>query len=324
MWQLKNLAENDNLTLAVLQERSGGILGPCTSPAMKSIESVIVDIADTNISVMVVGETGTGKEVVGLAIHRLSRRRTRSFSRVWCSSLGLAELNQLLAAGSRSSAGSLEGTLFLDEIADMDFACQTCLLEAFSGSSAGPEAFQPDVRVVSTTSRNLDHAMEAGQFRPDLYYRLSGICLRLPPLRERKDDIMPLADFFLDKYSGLYARPRPRLSGAMSRTLREYSWPGNVRELENTIKRVVALGDEHLAWKDLIEAPREKVSGSERECHSLKETARAASRQAERELILKTLTQTKWNRKRAAQELQISYKALLYKLKRISQEERTP
>ena len=324
MW-LKNLAENDDLAFAVLQERSGGLLGPCTSAAMKSVESVIVDIADTNISVMVVGETGTGKEVVGLAIHRLSKRRTGPFSRIRCSNLGLAELNQLLATGSCPSAGSREGTLLLDEIADVDFACQARLLEAFSGSSDGLEAFQPHLRVVSTTSRNLDHAMEAGRFRHDLYYRLSGICLRLPPLRERREDIMPLANFFLDKYSALYARPRPPLSGAMSRILSEHSWPGNVRELENTIKRVVVLGDERLAWKDLIEAPRETATaGSERECHSLKETARAASRQAERELILKTLTQTKWNRKRAAQELQISYKALLYKLKRISQEEHTP
>jgi two-component system, NtrC family, response regulator AtoC len=322
---VKNLGQSDDINVAVLRERPEGLLGPCVSPAMKSIESVIVDVADTNISVMVMGETGTGKEVLGLAIHRLSNRRRGSFTKIRCSSLGFAELTQLLATGSQSSARSLEGTLFLDEIADMNFASQTTLLEAFSRSDDGLEAFQPPVRVISTTSKNLDRAMGAGNFRHDLYYRLCGIYLRLPPLRERREDIMPLANFFLDKYSSLYARPRPRLSATMSRILSEYSWPGNVRELENTIKRVVALGDERLAWKDLMEPPRETVTvGSEKESHSLKETARAASRQAERELILKTLMQTKWNRKRAAQELQISYKALLYKLKRISQEERIP
>jgi two-component system, NtrC family, response regulator AtoC len=322
---LKNLTRNDDMTLAVLQERSGGLLGPCTSAAMRSIESAMVDVADTDIPVMVMGETGTGKEILGLAIHRLSSRRRGRFIRIRCSSLSLADLNELLLTSADASAHPLEGTLFLDEIADMDRACQTGLLQAFSGLSDGLEVFQPGVRVVSTTSRNLDQAMESGQFRRDLFYRLSGICLRLPPLRERREDVMPLANFFLDKYSSLFARPRPRLSGTMSRILSEYSWPGNIRELENTMKRVVALGDERLAWNDLIEAPRETVTvGSEKECPSLKETARAASRQAERELILKTLMQTRWNRKRAAQELQISYKALLYKLKRISKEEHIP
>jgi two-component system, NtrC family, response regulator AtoC len=322
---LKNVTRSDDLALAVSQEPLQGILGPCNSAAMKSIESVIVDLAGTDIPVMLIGETGTGKEVVGLAIHRLSKGPRGYFTKVRCSSLSLADFNQALAASSDGSASSREGTLFLDEVADMDPACQSCLLEAFSESNDGLEAFRPGVRVVSTTSKNLDHFMEAGQFRHDLYYRLSGICIRLPPLRERREDVMPLANFFLDKYSGLFGRPRPRLSGAMSRILSEYSWPGNVRELENTVKRVVALGDERLAWKDLIETRRETLNtGSGTETHSLKEASRAASRQAERDLILKVLVQTRWNRKRAAQELQISYKALLYKLKRITKEEQAP
>jgi two-component system, NtrC family, response regulator AtoC len=320
----KDLRQTDDLNFAVLRERSGGILGPCTSGAMKSIESAIMDLADTDIPVMLMGETGTGKEVVGLAIHRVSKGRRGNFTKVRCASIGLSELSQELAATLDSSA-TREGTLFLDEVADMDPACQSSLLEAFSGSTDGLESFHPGVRVVSTTSRNLDRALDTGEFRQDLYYRLSGICLRLPPLRERREDIMPLASFFLDKYASLFARPRPKLSGTMSRILSEYSWPGNVRELENAVKRLVALGDERLAWKDLVEGQKEGyTAGRERETPSLKEAARAASRQAERELILKVLTQTRWNRKRAAEELQISYKALLYKLKRISREEPTP
>ncbi|HEV2501235.1 MAG TPA: helix-turn-helix domain-containing protein, partial [Terriglobia bacterium] len=157
-----------------------------------------------------------------------------------------------------------------------------------------------------------------GRFRRDLYYRLSGVCLWLPPLRQRKEDIAPLAKFFLDKYARLYGRPAPQISAALADRLNEHSWPGNVRELENTMKRLVALGGEPRALREFGEWPAEPSSGPVSiEALSLKQAARAASRRAERELILKVLSKTRWNRKKAAEELQISYKALLYKLKQI-------
>jgi DNA-binding NtrC family response regulator len=173
--------------------------------------------------------------------------------------------------------------------------------------------------VISATSRGLDEDIRGGCFRSELFYRLNGVCLRLPPLRKRREDILPLADFLLTKHATQLVRPRPSLSGRTMRKFLDYSWPGNVRELENVVKNIVALGEEEIALSEISSVPAEKhkapavVHGS----HSLKAAARAASRETERDLILKALARTRWNRKRAAQELQISYKSLLYKLKQI-------
>jgi two-component system, NtrC family, response regulator AtoC len=161
--------------------------------------------------------------------------------------------------------------------------------------------------------------MRAGRFRSELYYRINGVCLRLPPLRERKEDIPLLADFFLSKHAARLGRTRPAVSARTVEVFLNHSWPGNIRELENVVKKIVALGDEHLAVAELTAG----TSGARKpeavavRSHSLKVAARAASREAERELILEALTRTRWNRKRAAQELQISYKSLLCKLKQI-------
>ena len=144
------------------------------------------------------------------------------------------------------------------------------------------------------------------------------MCLRLPPLRERREDIVPLAEFFLTKHAAQLGRPRPSLSARTLRAFLDHAWPGNIRELENVVKNVVALGDENIAVAEIVGRPAEKRSApAVPRGYSLKAAARAASREAERELILKALARTRWNRKRAAQELQISYKSLLYKLKQI-------
>ena len=165
--------------------------------------------------------------------------------------------------------------------------------------------------------------MRAGRFRSELYYRINGVCLRLPPLRERKEDIPLLVEVFLTKHAAQLGRPRPSLSPRTFQAFLDHSWPGNIRELENVIKKVVALGDEQFAIAELIAGGREtrKTEVIARYGYSLKAAARAASREAERELILKALARTRWNRKRAAQELQISYKSLLYKLKQIGLED---
>ena len=154
-------------------------------------------------------------------------------------------------------------------------------------------------------------------FRSELYYRINGVCLRVPPLRERQSDIPELVEFFLTKYAAQLGRPRPNVTGATLQNFLNHPWPGNVRELENVVKRIVALGDEHFAFAEPVDAPPTPATTPNARVHSLKAAARAASREAERELILQTLTRTRWNRKRAAQELQISYKSLLYKLKQI-------
>ncbi len=160
--------------------------------------------------------------------------------------------------------------------------------------------------------------MRAGRFRQELYYRIDGVCLRLPPLRRRKEEIPGLVAYFLAKYAALFGRPQFSLSSQSLQILLDHSWPGNIRELENVVKKIVVVGDERIAVADLGPSRAESPSAiGVAEGASLKQAARKASREAERELILKALARTRWNRKRAAQELQISYKALLYKLKQI-------
>jgi len=280
---------------------------------MRTLQSVATDVAASDTPVLLVGESGTGKHALGLQIHRRSGRRQESFNVVNCAELSADFFS---ARGNGNSAGGCEaGTTFLSEIADLGSAWQPKLLKALfdNAGQTGRHA-----RVIASTRKNLEQEIESGRFREDLYYRISGVCLRLPPLRHRREDIRVLCDYFVGKYAALLQRPEPVLSAAMQRFLAEHSWPGNVRELEDTMKMVVALGDERLAIASLrsraMEAHRNNGT-SERV--SLKQASRLASRLAERELILTVLSRTRWNRKRAAQELQISYKALLYKLKQI-------
>jgi two-component system response regulator AtoC len=292
-----------------------------TSPAMRSIERVMADLACTDIPVLVAGESGTGKEEVAVRIHQLSRRQNEPFVKMVCAALTADSFNDM-QGGPQEAAGATDsfwqGTVFLDEVSELEAGCQGKLLHALPDGDAVPNLRSLRARIVSATSRDLDEEVQRGRFRKELYYRLKGACLRLPPLRERKEDIQALVDFFLTKHSLLLGRPRPAVSARTLEFMQEYSWPGNIRELENVVKKVVALGDESAALADLDPSVTSWVhQDAATERLSLKKTAREASRQAERELILQVLTQMRWNRKRAARELQISYKALLYKLKQM-------
>jgi two-component system response regulator AtoC len=294
------------------------------SPAMQTLENVIAEIAPTNIPILFVGESGTGKEVFANRVHQLSRRCKEPLLKISCASLNPTTLSAALRLNSDGgSANAAAGTVFFDEISELDAACQRNLLYALPESQEGPHLGALTARVVSTTSRNLDEEIQAGRFRSELYYRINGICLRLPPLRDRKEDVPLLVEWFLTKHAAQMERPRPSLSPRAVRLLLDHSWPGNIRELENVVKKIVALGDEHLAIAEW-EAPRPETRQAQApstESHSLKAVSRAASREAERELILNTLARTHWNRKRAAQDLKISYKSLLYKLKQIALED---
>jgi two-component system response regulator AtoC len=292
------------------------------SPAMQSLESVIAEIAPTNIPVLLVGESGTGKEMFAKRVHRLSRNCDKPLARISCAAMNplsfAAELG-LSANGKNESARRALGTAFFDEISELDAICQRNLLCALPDGDGASTRGQLAARVISTTSRNLDEEMRAGRFRSELYYRINGVCLRLPPLRERKEDIPLLAEFFLTKHASKLERSRPSISHRTLERFMQYSWPGNIRELENVAKKLVALGDEDLAVAELAAkspGPR-RAEAVEVAGHSLKAAARAASREAERGLILEALNRTRWNRKRAAQQLQISYKSLLHKLKQI-------
>ncbi len=309
------------------------------SPAMIALERTIADIASTDIPVLLVGESGTGKEVVALEIHRLSKHRNEPFVKCGCSGLtGEALAARLERAGSEAEEDfTSRGTLFLDGINQLDPAAQGRLQHLLPDASGTPPQGCHSMRVISSTTRNLEEEMKAGRFREELYYRINGVHLQLPPLRERKEDIPALVQFFLKKYTSLFERQEPKVSDSTMTLLIRNSWPGNIRELENVVRKIVALGDEHLATHGLS-AENDRVSSSPAipikhpgtdytrmpsgspPSGSLKEAARAASRQAERAMILNQLERTHWNRKRAARELQISYKALLYKLKQLGLE----
>lgn len=297
------------------------------SPAMRMIEQIIANVATTDLPILLVGESGVGKEAVALHVHRRSLRSAQLFTKVVCGAL-TPESFEKVRRDSEGDNGNNRttgiGTLFLDEIAELAPCCQTSLLQAIPDGDAVPQNNLLAARLISATSlspEELEQALERGSLRKDLFYRLNGVCLRLPPLRERKEDIPALAEFFLRKDSSLLGRPRPSLSPKALQTLQEYAWPGNIRELENTVKRVVALGGDSAVW-DLGPLVTSRNSHGENvEVLSLKQTARAASRLAEKELILKVLSRTHWNRKRAAQQLQISYKALLYKLRQMGLDE---
>jgi two-component system response regulator AtoC len=302
------------------------------SPAMRALERTIADIASTDIPVLLVGESGTGKEVAALEIHRLSRHGNEPFVKCGCSGLTGDSISARLQRSenvSAADAGS-SGSLFLDGINHLEPAAQGRLLHLLPDSSGTPPQGCYSMRVISSTTRNLEDEMKSGRFREELYYRINGVHLRLPPLRDRKEDIPALLEFFFKKYTSLFERQEPKVSQSTMSLLLRHSWPGNIRELENVARKIVALGDEQLATHDLMvengakapdplpDASKIPENGySHAPSGSLKEAARAASRVAERAMILSQLERTHWNRKRAARELQISYKALLYKLKQL-------
>jgi two-component system response regulator AtoC len=191
------------------------------------------------------------------------------------------------------------------------------LLSLLPDGEAKDYAGKPVSRVVSSTSCDFEKEIEAGRFRLELYFRINGVILRLPPLRERKEDIPDLLECFLGKHSNELNKSTPELTREARKLLFAYDWPGNIRELENVARKIVAVGDAGLALGDLSARVAQPVVAASVSGSSLKVAARAASRRTERELILKALEQTHWNRKRAARDLQISYKSLLYKIKQI-------
>jgi two-component system, NtrC family, response regulator AtoC len=294
------------------------------SPEMQPVQRLISEIAPTDIPVLLLGESGTGKEFAAMQIHSLSPYRDLHFQKVAGSSASAESLeSHFIPWGNGSGGGgNRTGTLFLDEIGELDQDCQRRLLHSIPDSGDLLTGQSVGARIVSCSTRDLETEVHCGKFRSELFYRLSGVCVRLPPLRQRRDDIPLLARHFLNKYTRVFQRPEMTLSDRVMQLLVEHPWPGNIRQLENVVKRIVALENEELGIVDLKISPivavplRAPVAVSS-PSRSLKAASRAASRQAERELILQTLEKTHWNRKRAAEVLQISYKALLFKLKQI-------
>jgi len=277
------------------------------SPSMRAVEEVIRELSHSSVPVLLIGEKGTGKRTMAERIHVAAGRQESQFCSESSERLIPERLNELAASPV---------TLYLEEICDLSAECQALLPELL-GRPNGNGSSNRKVRVICGSSHDVEPRVRNGTFREDLYYRLSGVCLRIPPLRQRKEDIPGLVDFFLARYSASFARPFPSLSEATRRLLTSYSWPGNLPELEEATRAIVAVGNEAVVMDGLRSLLKRTDHLSDGEKVSLKDVARAASREAEKELILKALTRTRWNRRRAAQELQISYKALLYKLKQI-------
>jgi two-component system, NtrC family, response regulator AtoC len=302
----------------------GGVLPPAgpaglafvegVSASMRPVEAVIREVAQSDVPVLVLAEAGAGKHGTAQRIHQMSRRSAQPFR--WFQCLGLAPGDLAILQERDSEKAPNAGTLYLQEPADLNSDCQAYLLEALP-QSPGNGVASDRARLICGSARDLEGEVKRGRLREDLYYRISGVCLRLPPLRQRKEDIAFLIGHFLRKYARDFGRTVPDLSAETLRLFLDHSWPGNLRELEDAARVLVALGSEDAALGGLRALLRKPEAGRQAAGVSLKAASRAASREAEKELILSTLARTRWNRRRAAQELQISYKALLYKLKQI-------
>jgi two-component system response regulator AtoC len=309
---------------------------------MREIRGVIESIADTDVTVLLLGESGVGKDLVARAIHASSARHDGPFVKVNCAAIPAGLLESELfghekgafTGADRRKLGRFEysskGTIYLDEIAELPLTLQAKLLHVLQdfrfARVGGYGVIDVDTRVIAATNRDLDQAMAHGEFREDLYYRLNVIEIRIPPLRERREEVPGLVDFFLKKFNAQYGRAVDIPPDTM-RVFVDYHWPGNIRELENAVKRVVVLGTARPVHIEIVgninRGPRVSAPGvpmtattvvSPDAPISLKEIARQAAREAERVAIKEVLDRVHWNRAKAARLLQISYKALLYKI----------
>jgi two-component system response regulator AtoC len=286
------------------------------SASMRPVEAVIRELAQSDVPVLLLAERGAGKHATSQRIHQMSRRSAQPFRRIPCTGLKPEDLEPLQGRENEGPQPSA-GTIYLEELADLSAECQAGLLEVMPQSAGNGAAGSDRARLICGSARDLEVEVKRGRLREDLYYRISGVCLRLPPLRQRKEDIPFLMGHFLRKYARDFRHSVPDLSAETLRLFLDYAWPGNMLELEDAARVLVALGDEHVALGGLRALLLKPEASSNGAGVSLKAAARAASREAEKELILNALTRTRWNRRRAAEELQISYKALLYKLKQI-------
>ena len=354
------------------------------SPAVIKVRELINLVADTNATVLIRGESGTGKELVARSLRARSSRRHKAFVKVNCAALPGELLESEMFGFERGAfSGALQakpgkfefanhGTIFLDEIGEMPASLQAKLLHVLQDGQfsrlGGQGDVRVDVRVIAATNRRLEEAVATGLFREDLFFRLNVVCIAIPPLRDRREEIPALVRHFLTKYSRHYRRPEAEIPQATLDAFMEHSWPGNVRELENVIQRMILLGPDFQLWtptpvarntgeRRFAAVERRQASrdsdalgrpvippvsppppvtsvqpaplmtaaaamprpaaglATANEQASLKLVGRNAARAAERELMLKMLNRTRWNRKEAAEILGISYKALLYKIK---------
>jgi transcriptional regulator with PAS, ATPase and Fis domain len=321
-------------------------------PSIQKIHELITLVADTGYSVLLQGETGTGKEVVARLLHAASSRRHQRFIKVSCAALPLTLLESELFGYERGAftgadkfkPGKFElasqGVIFLDEIGDMPLALQAKLLQVLQSGEfsrlGGTQDISVNAWVVSSTHHNLEEDMKQGLFREDLYYRLNIIKIELPPLRERMEDLPLLIEHFIGKYQGELKMDKPfDLNGEVSRLFQAYHWPGNVRELSSIILKLMLGDDPEILKSELLENMKvdgeklptdfplpsldmgEQMNDVKRDLdslRSLKDVKAEARSYIERKAITHALNRTGWNKREAAKMLKISYKALFYKM----------
>ncbi len=303
------------------------------SEKMEEVSRLVQKVAPSDTTVLLTGESGTGKELFARAIHSLSSRREKPYITINCAAIP-GELLENELFGSEKGAftssharkmGKFElangGTIFLDEIGDLEFSLQAKLLRVLQEQNferlGGTKSIEIDVRVITASNIDLSEAISKKKFREDLYYRLSVFPIQVPPLRERREDIPPLAEHFVRRYSSQMKKGEKSLAKDALSLLERYHWPGNVRELENTIERAIILAEgkkikpEHLAIRL---ATTEEIQL--REGAGLKEVGQHAQMQAERGMIIRVLNQTRGNKRRTAKILKIDYTTLFEKIKR--------
>ncbi len=362
--------ELTDLRQQLSDDQNEAFIGWGDSSSMRQVALIIDQVADSDVTVLIRGESGVGKELVARAIHQRSNRKSRPFVKVNCAALPTELLESELfghekgafTGAATTRIGKFEqahsGTILLDEIGEMKPPLQAKLLHVLQDAEftklGSNKKINVDVRVLAATNRDLEQMMLRGDFREDLYYRLKVIEAMVPPLRERRDEIPSLTDFFIVKYSHRYNRPVRPLSDELRQRFLEYLWPGNIRELENMIKRFVILQDEQMVVRELakpriapnpagvtapqseyspayhappLEAPAAPAAADEaddeepaevaasQDGRRLAEVAREAALTAERAVISDTLKQVHWNRRKAAVLLGVSYKTLLNKIK---------
>lgn len=339
--EIKDLTAEVKELRQEIQERFSvnNIIG--SSGKMQEVYKIIGKVANSNATVLIWGESGTGKELVAKAIHYNSQRKNAPLVKVNCAALpeGLLE-SELFGHEKGAFTGAVErkkgkfeyankGTIFLDEISEMSPNLQVKLLRVIQEKEfervGGLESIRVDVRIIAATNRNLEDLIKSGQFREDLYYRLNVVPIYIPSLRDRKGDIPLLVEYFLNKYNQEMGKDIKYISVEAMRLLSAYDWPGNVRELENVIERAVVMGGGTLLLPEHLPISLQSFRTEEKDAFDFEDKPlREILREVEKKVIKKTLDQNGWNKAQTAKKLQMSRKALLYKIDEYKLAENTP